>query len=435
MKYRFKNAKLLLNKKNSHSFDIISGELWTFDDRIIFSGNKDDAKKELENTKITFDSEISCDDNLLMPGFKNAHTHTAMTFLRSLADDMPLDEWLHKQVFPREDLLIESDVYWLNILGIMEYLTSGITANFDMYFYPPTIAKSSVDVGFRTVLTSGFNDFSKGIDRVEEDYNIVNSMPSSLVSFIIGFHAEYTTKMERMEEVSNLAHKLKSPVFLHNSETKKEVEDCIKRWNLTPTCLMERLGMYDYGGGSYHAVHLSDEDISIMKKRGLYAITNPSSNLKLASGIAPIKRFLDEKIPLAIGTDGPASNNALDFFREMYLSATLPKIREMDAQVVSAEEILYSAVSTGAKCMGLSDGDSIYKGKKADIILLDLHRPNMMPHNNIVKNIVYAGSKENVKMTMIDGKILYRDGKFYLKYPIEEIYYNVNNIVNRIKNA
>ena len=221
MNYRFKNARLLINKKDSHSFDIKKGELWTSGNIISFLGNKEEAEEEIKNKNINFDEEIDCEGNLLMPGFKNAHTHTAMTFLRSHADDLPLNDWLFKKVFPKEDKLKEEDIYWLNLLGILEYLTSGITANFDMYFYPPMIAKSSFDAGFRTVLTSGFNNFGAGIEKVESDYNAVNAMGSDLVSFIIGFHAEYTTSMERMKDLASLAKKVKSPVFLHNSETKK----------------------------------------------------------------------------------------------------------------------------------------------------------------------------------------------------------------------
>jgi 5-methylthioadenosine/S-adenosylhomocysteine deaminase len=198
---------------------------------------------------------------------------------------------------------------------------------------------------------------------------------------------------------------------------------------------MESLGMYKYGGGGYHCVWLQDEDYEIMKKHNLYAVTNPCSNVKLASGIADVKRFLDAGIPLAIGTDGAASNNALDFFREMYLTATLAKVKHMDAAVVDANEVLYSAVSEGAHCMNLHDCDTIEVGKKADIIMIDMHKPNMQPENNIVKNLVYAGSKDNVKMTMVNGQILYRDGQFNLKYAPEEVYAKANEIINRMRNC
>ena len=428
----FKNAKIL-QTNDDHTFSVVEGELWVKGNRIAYIGDGSDVSSVIrEDEVIVWDRTIDCDGNLLIPGFKNAHTHTAMVFLRSFADDLPLKEWLFEKVFPKEGQLVEEDIYWLDILGIMEYLTSGITANFDMYFYPPTNAKASVDCGFRTVQTSGMNNFGAGPEAVEENYNIVNAM-GELVSFIIGYHAEYTTSMERMEGIAELAHKYRSPVFLHNSETASEVEECIGRWGKTPTQLMDSLEMYRYGGGGYHCVHMSEEDIAIMKKRGLYVVTNPASNLKLASGIAPVKRFLDEGIPVAIGTDGAASNNGLDMFREMYLMATLAKVREQDAACVSAEEVLYSATAEGAHCMGLSDCDRLAVGKKADIVMIDLWQPNMQPMNNIAKNIVYAGSKTNVKLTMVNGKVLYEDGRFDIGFDPREIYAKAAGIIGRME--
>ncbi len=427
----FKNAKIL-QTNDDHSFTIKEGELWVKDKVIAYIGDEKDASMvNKDEETIVWDRTIDCGGNLLMPGFKDAHTHTAMVFLRSFADDLPLQEWLFNQVFPREDQLVEDDIYWLDILGIMEYLSSGITSNFDMYFFPPTNAKASVDCGFRTVQTSGMNNFGAGPEVVEENYNIVNGM-GELASFIIGFHAEYTTSMERMEGIAALAQKYHSPTFLHNSETANEVAECKERWGKTPTQLMNDLGMYQYGGGGYHCVHMSEEDFRIMKEHQLFAVTNPASNLKLASGIAPIKRYLDEQIPVAIGTDGAASNNALDMFREMYLMATLAKVRENDAACVPAEEVLYAATAQGARCMGLNDCDSLAVGKKADIVMIDLNQPNMQPLNNIVKNIVYAGSKSNVKLTMVNGRVLYEDGRFDIGFDPKEIYAKAGSIIGRM---
>ena len=368
----------------------------------------------------------------MIPGFKNAHTHTGMTFLRSYADDLPLYEWLHQQVFPREGQLTEDDVYWLNILGIMEYLTSGITSNFDMYFFPPVNAKASADTGFRTVQTSGLNNFGGTVELMEENYHIVNEL-NDLTSFIVGFHAEYTTSRELMEGVARLAQKLKSPVWVHNSETKLEVDECKERWGMTPTQLTDSLGMYEYGGGGYHCVWVEEPDFEIFKKRGLTAVTNPASNLKLASGICPVKRFVDEGIAMAIGTDGPASNNCLDMFREMFLTSTLAKVREMDAECVGADEILYMATAGGAHAMQLSDCDSLAVGKKADIVMIDLKQPNMQPENNLVKNLVYSGSKQNVKLTMVNGKVLYENQNFDIGFDPAEIYARANAIIGRMK--
>ncbi|MDD6057635.1 MAG: amidohydrolase family protein, partial [Clostridiales bacterium] len=293
MNIRFYNVKILKSEEN-HKFSILDGELWIKGNTICYLGDGTDVSDVCkEGEVLVWDREIDGGGNLLMPGFKNAHTHTAMTFLRSYADDLPLWDWLSTQVFPREGQLVEEDVYWLNVLGIMEYLTSGITANFDMYFFPPMNAKASADTGFRTVQTSGLNNYGGTVEQMEENYWLVNEM-SELTSFLVGFHAEYTTSKERMEGVARLAQKLKSPVWLHNSETKSEVAECKERWGMTPTQLTDSLGMYAYGGGGYHCVWLEEPDFAIFKKRGLTAVTNPASNLKLASGICPTKRFVEE---------------------------------------------------------------------------------------------------------------------------------------------
>ena len=432
MNTRFYNAKILTLAEN-HKFNIVEGELWVKGNTICYIGDGKDVADVCKGEEVLiWDREIDAAGNLLMPGFKDAHTHTAMTFLRSYADDLPLQDWLNQQVFPREGQLTGDDVYWLNILGIMEYLTSGITSNFDMYMFSKMGAQSSAKVGFRTVQTSGLNNFGGTPESMEEEYHFINEL-SDLTSFIVGFHAEYTTSMELMEGVAKLAQKLKSPVWLHNSETKTEVAECKERWGKTPTQLTDSLGMYEYGGGGYHCVWVEEPDFEIFKKRGLTAVTNPASNLKLASGICPTKRFVDEGIAMAIGTDGPASNNCLDMFREMFLTSTLAKVREMDAECVSADEILYMATAGGAKAMQLEDCDSLAVGKKADIIMIDLKQPNMQPENNIVKNLVYSGSKQNVKMTMVNGKVLYEDNRFDIGFDPEEIYTKANAIIRGMK--
>lgn len=434
MNVRFYNAKILCLKDDAkREYQITEGELWVRGDAIAYIGDGRDTSSVLQpGEMIQWDREIDADGKLLLSGFKNAHTHTAMTFLRSYADDLPLQSWLNDQIFPREGQLTEDDVYWLNILGIMEYLTSGITSNFDMYFFPPMDAKASVDTGFRTVQTSGLNNYGGTVELLEENYHIVNEM-SDLTSFIVGFHAEYTTSMELMEGVAGLAQKLKSPVFLHNAETKLEVEECKARYGKTPTQLTEELGMYAYGGGGYHCVWMEDQDVEIFKKRGLTAVTNPASNLKLASGIAPVSRYLAEGIPVAIGTDGPASNNCLDMFREMFLTTALAKVKEMDAAAVPANEVFYMATTAGARAMGLSDCDDLAVGKKADLVMIDLMQPNMQPENNLVKNLVYSGSKQNVALTMVNGRILYEGGRFDIGFDPKEIYAKANAIIGRMK--
>lgn len=427
MKTRIYNAKIITMANGT---DILEGELHIEDDRISFVGTREDAKKLLKET--VFDREIDACGNVVMPGFKDAHTHSAMTFLRSYADDLPLQEWLYNRVFPMEAKLTEEDVLWCSKLAIMEYLTSGITANFDMYMKNEANAKASVDTGFRTVLCGSINDFGGTVEGIEEEYKHFNNY-DKLLSYQIGFHAEYTTKRETLEEMAELAHKYRVPVYTHNSETKSEVDGCIERYGKTPTAFLDSIGMFDYGGGGFHCVHMTDEDLDICKEKKIWVVTNPASNVKLASGIAPIKKMLDMGIGLAIGTDGPASNNCLDMFREMFLTTALQKVSIPDASAVDANDVLYMATVGGAHAMGLMDCDTLEKGKYADLIIIDLNQPNMQPLNNISKNIVYSGSKQNVKLTMVAGKVLYEDGKFNIGIAPEEIYEKANESIVRMK--
>lgn len=419
---RFYNGKVL---SFANGTEITDDEVWVDGSTISYVGPKKDEMPQ-------FEREIDLKGDLVMPGFKNAHTHSAMTFLRSFADDLPLDKWLNESVFPREAKLTDEAVYVCAKLALMEYLTSGITSNFDMYFHNDAYVQANIDSGYRTVIVSAMNNFDKDIHDVEREYLKFNKV-NELISYRIGFHAEYTTSMERMEYIASLVEKYKAPMFVHNAETKLEVEGCIERYGVTPTVLFDRLGMYNYGGGGYHCVHMSDADIEICKKRGLWVVLNPASNLKLASGIAPVTRYLDEGINLAIGTDGPASNNALDMFREMFLVTALAKYRENDAAACDANRVLEMACVGGARAMGLDDCDCIAVGKKADLVVINLSRPNMRPLNNISKNIVYSGSKENVRLTMVNGKVLYENGEFFIGEDADKVYADAERIAKQLR--
>lgn len=428
MKIRIVNARILTMEKTEQGVrELFDGEIQVEDGKITYVGDK---KADVDGKG--FDREIDAKGNVVMPGFKNAHTHSAMTFLRSYADDLPLQEWLYNRVFPMEAKLTPEDVYWCAVLANMEYLTSGITANFDMYMKNESNAKASVDTGFRTVLCGSINDFGGTVEEIEEEYLHFNSY-HPLLSYQLGFHAEYTTKRQILEDMAALAHKYKKPVYTHNSETKNEVQGCVERYGKTPTAFLNDLGMFDYGGGGFHCVHMTEEDLQICKEKGLWVVTNPSSNLKLASGIAPISQMLKMGIGLAIGTDGPASNNCLDMFREMFLVTGLQKAVCEDAAIMDAMDVLYMATVGGAGAMGLTDCDVLAAGKRADLIMIDLMNPNMQPLNNIVKNIVYSGSKQNVKLAMIDGRILYEDGHFDIGVEPEEVYERVNKSIARMK--
>ena len=398
-KIRLFNAKILTMKDR----EVTDGEIWIDGKKITYVG----APK---NTDILFDREIDCDGDLLMPGLKNAHTHTAMTFGRSLADSASLDDWLHKHIFPIEAKLTEDNIYWFSQLGYAEYLANGVTACFDMYLKPDAQAKSAVDAGFRHVFCGAVNDFG-GIDTLEDEYNRFNNY-DELVSYQLGLHAEYTTSEGIMKQISEISHKYEAPVFAHVSETKREVDGCIDRHGMSPVKVFDKLGLYDFGGGGFHCVWFDDEDLDIYQKRGLSAAFNCCSNLKLASGAARVDKFISRGINIAVGTDGAASNNALNMFREMFLLSTLPNLYVEGGAFVDPYEILKAGTVGGAHMMGIDDCDILAEGKQADIIRIDMKHPVMRPVNNTVANIVYSGHPGIVKMTMIAGSILFENGEY-----------------------
>ena len=422
MKTLFKNAQILTMIDDK----IINADLVVDNNLIAYIGKESSSYGP-------FDKVIDCNKNLLMPGFKNAHAHSAMVFLRGKADDVTLQDWLFKIVFPREEHLQPSDIYYLNKVAYLEYLSSGITACFDHYFYPLEGAKAAEEMGMRTLLLATFDEKYMRGEGLKTNYHRFNDNKDGLVKYAIGFHAEYTTNEELLEGSKEVINDLKCPFFTHIAETKKEVEECVKRHGKTPAKYLYDEGLFKYGGGGFHCIYLTDEEVKIFKENNLYIISCPGSNLKLASGIAPLTYYLNNGINIALGTDGPASNNSLDMFKEMYLAATLQKVTNNDAKSIPAFEILKMATVNAAKAMGLDNADVLAVDKYADIIMIDLHKPNMQPINNIVTNLVYAGSKDNVILTMINGKILYQNGQYFLKETPEEIYKKAEEVTLRLE--
>ena len=418
---RFYNGYVL---SFSGGINVKYGEVWTEGSRIVHVGDK---KADMPS----FEREIDLKGDVIMPGFKNAHSHTAMVLFRSLADDMELHSWLSDKIWPNEAKMTGEDVYHLTKLGIMGYLSSGITASFDMYFKNDFYAKANADTGFRTVICSGMNNFDADITNIEREYLKFNNY-SELVSYKLGIHGEYTTSMERMEYMVSLARKYKAPCYTHMSETKSEVDGCIERYGLTPTQLLAKIGFFDYGGGGFHCVWVNEEDMRIMAEKNVYAVSCPASNLKLGSGIAPIDAMANAGVKLALGTDGAGSNNALDMFREMYLVSVLQKQLLSDAAAGCADRTLQMACVGGARAMGLDDCDDLAVGKLADLIVIDMSQPNMQPVNNIPHNIVYSGSKSNVRLTMVNGRVLYENGVYHIGESVEDIYRSANECAKRI---
>ena len=420
MKTLLKNAKIL-KMDDSPIFD---GNVVIENDKIIYIGSEHEKYGP-------FDQVHDCLGNVVMPGFKNAHTHNAMTFLSSKTDDLALQDWLFNAVFPREALLQEEDVYHLSKVAFLEMLTSGITACFDQYYFPLSTAKAAEEMGFKVLLLGTYNKLY-GYDKLKDLYLSLNNSKDDLVRYCFGIHAEYTVSDEELEVMTKLVKELKAPFYTHISETQKEVDECYQKRGVSPVKYLENAGLFDYGGGAYHCIYFNDEDIELFKKHNLSVVTCPGSNTKLASGVAPLNRYKEAGLNIAIGTDGPASNNCLDFFKEMTLVTGLQKLSLKDPTAFPAYQVLKMATVNGAKAMFMNDADILEVGKKADIIEIDLSRPNMQPLNNIVNNIVYSGSKDNIRMTMINGKILYLDRQFYVGEDVTEIYKKCQQVTDRI---
>lgn len=422
MKILFKNARILTMIDDN----IIEADLVVNDNRIAYIGN------ESENYA-PFDRIIECNKNLLMPGFKNAHAHSAMVFLRGKADDVTLQEWLFNIVFPREAKLIPNDIYHLNKVAYLEYVSSGITACFDHYFFPLEAAKAAEEFGMRTLLLGTHDPLKTSVEDLVKYYKHFNELKDGLVTYTIGFHAEYTTDEALLEGTKKAIEELKCPFFTHIAETENEVRECLRRHDTTPAQFLLSQGLFEYGGGGFHCIYLTGFEERLFKKYNLSIISCPASNAKLASGIAPLYRYLRLGINVALGTDGPASNNSLDMFKEMYLAATLQKLTCRKPDIIPAFEILKMATVNGAKAMGMNDSDVLAPGKYADLIMIDLSKPNMQPINNIITNLVYAGSKDNVKLTMINGRILYEDGEYFINEKVADIYQKAEEIAHRLE--
>lgn len=432
MNIRFYNARILTMNGDEKIFE---GELWVVGNRIAYVGDGKDTDRVLKDGLIVWGEEIDCHRNLLMPGFKDAHTHSAMTFLRSHADDLPLQDWLNNQVFPFEAKLTPEYIYILTKLAVLEYLTSGITGIMEMYLTPESIAEACRETGMRLVQVGSVNNFSQSPELVEQWYNELNGK-DDLTSFQLGFHAEYTCSPELIGKIADLAHKYQAPVFTHCAETRSETEGCYERYGKTPVAYLADRGIFDYGGAGYHLVHTTADDRRILQEKKIAVVTNPASNCKLASGVAPVSAYLSDGIPVGIGTDGPASNNCLDMFREMFLVTALAKLQTGDASAVPAMDVLRMATSEGARIMQIPDADCLAEGKLADLIMIDMTQPNMQPEWEVANNLVYAGSKQDVCMTMVNGKILYDtfDGvqKFHIGEEPADIYADTRKVIEKI---
>ncbi len=359
------------------------------------------------------DFVIDAQNKIVMPGLINAHTHLPMTLFRGVADDLPLEKWLNDEIWPIEGQLEAKHVYAGSLLGCLEMIQSGTTCFNDMYFFMDEVARSIEESGIRGCVSLAMFDFGN-LDKIagmlKQGEENVKKYSKGRVRAFIGPHAPYTCSEELLLKAKELADRHETRLHIHVAESQKEVKDSKEQKGAPPFEYLDRIGFLGENVLSVHSVWASKKEMGILKKRGVKVVHNPISNMKMANGVAPVPEYVKKGICVALGTDGPASNNNLDMFEEMKVCALLHKVNSMNPSTVPAYDVLEFATINGAKALGMEDEiGSIEVGKKADVILVNLQRANLTPLTNPVSHMVYAARGSDVDTVIVDGKVLMED--------------------------
>lgn len=426
MNILIKNANIVTMDKNNSVF---------YNTDIVIHNNKI-IKIGTVNEKSDFDKIIDAEDKIVMPGLINAHTHLSMSLLRNYSDDIEFWPWLTEKIWPIEDKIKAEDAYWASLLGIIEMIQSGITCFSDMYFFMEDTARAVCETGIRACLSRGLQGPDKNSDlRLKEAKQLYvnwNDQADGRIKVFLGPHAPYTCDPEYLSKVIELGKELNSRIHIHLSETEKEVEDSIAQYGKSPIQHVDSIGLFELPTIAAHCVHINDEDIEILKNKNVSVVNNPGSNLKLANGFAPVQGMINKGINVALGTDGASSNNNLNMFEEMNLAALVNKAVNRDTMSIPALEAVRMATVNGAKALGLENTiGSIEEGKKADIILIDTHKPHFYPKHNIVSSLVYSAQASDVDTVIIDGKII-MENRLMNNIDVERIYLNIDKCYTRL---
>ncbi|HEY0428377.1 MAG TPA: amidohydrolase [Pyrinomonadaceae bacterium] len=360
---------------------------------------------------------INADGKIIIPGLINTHTHVPMSLFRGIADDLDLQEWLTKYIFPAEAKNVTEDFVRAGTqLGIAEMIRGGTTTYCDMYYFEDAVADETFKAGMRGVLGETIIDFPVADNKTPEEALVyaekfINKWKNNLlITPALAPHAPYTVSTAHLKAVRALSDKTNAPVVIHVAETKKEVDDITKQYGDSPVDYLAKIGFLNNRTIAAHVVHVTDEEMDLLKRLGVGVAHNPQSNMKLASGVAPIPQMLLKDIPVGLGTDGAASNNDLSMWEEMDTAAKLHKVFSGDPKVVSAEEAFEMATLRGARALHLENFiGSIEAGKRADIVLVASNDLNQTPFYNIYSSLVYATKANDVETVIIDGKVIMRD--------------------------
>ncbi len=382
---------------------------------------------------------IDASGGIIMPGLINSHTHAAMTCFRGLADDLQLMTWLNDHIFPAEAKLDEHKVFWGTLLACAEMIMSGTTCFCDMYLYEDAVARAAKEAGVRAVVGEVLYDFdSPNYGPIEKGFEYTQTLIDTwkgdpLVSIAVEPHSTYLCAPELLKRAFNLAQAFKLPLVIHLAESKSEVEQIRKRYGRTPVEHLAELDVLAPNVLACHCVELTPNDITLLQRSDVKVAHNVESNMKLASGVAPIPCLLKEGICVGLGTDGCASNNDLDLFLEMDTVAKLHKVKTLDSTAMDARTVLRMATIQGARALGLDESiGSLEKGKKADLIIIDTHKPHLTPMYNPVSHLVYAAMGSDVRTSIINGAIVMEDG--HLKtIDQKSVLNNIIRIANEIR--
>ncbi len=383
------------------------------------------------------DTVVEGKGKLLIPGLVNAHTHVYMTMFRGCADDLSFTDWLFGHIDPLESKMTREDCYWATLLGYLEMISTGTTACLDMYVFTETALRAAEESGFRTALsrglTGGAGDPEGGKRRIREALEEMEDWKGSTdrIRFFLGPHAPYTCDPDYLREIADLAEERKLPLHLHLSESVSEQEGIREKYGCTPAEYFDRAGILRPGTVAAHCVYVNESDMRLLAERGVTAVTNPASNLKLGNGAAPVPDLLRAGVNVALGTDGAASNNALNLFRELNLVTLLHKGLRGDPTELPASQGLRMATENGARALGWEKLGRIEAGWTADLAVLDLDRVNLRPWNDILSSLAYASNGSEVESVMVEGKFLMKDREF-LTIDRERVQFEVDRTCKRL---
>ena len=359
------------------------------------------------------------EDKLLMCAFYNAHGHSTMALMRGYGENMALQDWLNKRIFPFEDKLDSNSVYWGTLLSMAESMRFGIVSTSDMYYFIDDMVKATVDSGMKGNISRAIVNFDDSdvwqlpsMQEMKRTFEAYHNTDDERIKMDVSIHAEYTSRPSAVTAVSEYGKEVGTRMHIHVSETQAEHEECKQRHGKTPIQYFNDLGAFDLPATAAHCVWIEDEDFDIIKEKGVTVASNPISNLKLASGVCNVPELLKRGINVAIGTDSVASNNSLNFFEELKVFAMISKMMYHDPTVVTPEQTLRAATRGGALAQGREDCGLLKEGFRADLIVVDVDKPNMYPVHNMVNNLVYSASGTDVVLTMADGKVLYENGEY-----------------------